>query len=136
MTTVEPCQENQSTWKLILTKLIKLKIKSLKNKIKAQTFTPEEITSILAARENATKLALEKIANNTQEQLAKLKVKYAIPDSIKTVCGYTAIICITLTITFFVLNDSCNLIRFLRAPPPKVKPKPKITKPVYKQARK
>ncbi len=53
------------------------------------------------------------IKNNTKVQLAALKLKYAIPDIIKTICGYIAIGSLSFLASLVIVNECVNFFNFL-----------------------
>ncbi len=104
------------------------------NSLKA--YTESEIQSIEASRNKAAALKIEQIRNNTKLQIEALKVKYAIPDAIKTTSGFTAIISLGALALFVVFTDSLKYV-FLKNKKPAVnKIQSKQEKPLYVQQRK
>jgi hypothetical protein len=81
-------------------------------------------------------LKIEQIRNNTKLQIEALKVKYAIPDAIKTTSGFTAIISLGALALLVVFTDSLKYV-FLKNKKPAVnKVQSKKEKPLYVQQRK
>jgi hypothetical protein len=77
-------------------------------------------------------LKIEQIRNNTKLQIEALKVKYAIPDAIKTTSGFTAIISLGALALFVVFTDSLKYIFLKNKKNPAVnKIQSKKEKPLY-----
>jgi len=57
-------------------------------------------------------LKTAQIKNNTKVKLAALKVKYAIPDTIKTTCGYIAIGSLSFLASLVIINECVNFLNF------------------------
>ena len=76
-------------------------------------------------------MKIEQIRNNTKLQIEALKVKYAIPDAIKTTSRFTAIISLGALALFVVFTDSLKYV-FLKNKKPAVnKIQIKKEKPLY-----
>ena len=73
----------------------------------------------MAAIEGRNKIAksqqekLAQIEMRKKEALAKLNVKYATADKVKTIFGYIGIICLCLLWSGIILNDLVKLVIFL-----------------------
>ena len=82
-------------------------------------YTDEEIQYIVTSWNEAAAIKIEQIRNNTKLQLEALKVKYAIPDAIKTTSGFTALISLSALALFVVFTDSLKYV-FLKNKKPAV----------------
>ena len=98
-----------------------------------KAFTEEETKLIVTSRAEAAALKIAHIKNNTKLQLETLRVKYVIPDTIKTTCGYIAIGSLSSLATLVILNECFNLFKYVFDKKKLVKKQNnKITpKPVY-----
>ena len=99
-------------------------------------YTESEIQSIVASRNEAAALKIEQIRNNTKLQIEALKVKYAIPDAIKTTSGFTAIISLGALALLVVFTDSLKYIILKNKKPAVNKIQSKKEMPLYVQQRK
>jgi len=81
-------------------------------------------------------LKIEQIRNNTKLQIEALKVKYAIPDAIKTTSGFTAIISLGALALLVVFTDSLKYIILKNKKPAVNKIQSKKEMPLYVQQRK
>ncbi len=91
----------------------------------------------MASRNEAAALKIVQIRNNTKLQLEALKVKYAIPDAIKTTSGFIAIGTLISLALLIIVIECINLFKYLFGKEKKVnvnKPKSNkkpMAKPVY-----
>ena len=99
-------------------------------------YTESEIQSIVASRNEAAALKIEQVRNNTKLQIEALKVKYAIPDAIKTTSGFTAIISLGALALLVVFTDSLKYIILKNKKPAVNKIQSKKEMPLYVQQRK
>ena len=91
-----------------------------------------EIETIVTERNEAAALQIAKIKNNTKNQIESLKLKYAIPDAIKTTSGFIAIISLGTLALLVVITDSLKYL-FCKNKKPEVKKKMDIKiKPLLK----
>ncbi len=100
-------------------------------------YTDEEIQYIVTSWNEAAAIKIEQIRNNTKLQLEALKVKYAIPDAIKTTSGFIAIGTLGSLALLIIIIECINLFKYLFGKEKKVnlnKPKRNkkpMAKPVY-----
>lgn len=100
-------------------------------------YTEEEIQSIVTSRNEAAKIKIEQIRNNTKLQIEALKVKHAISDTIKTTSGFIAIGALGSLALLIIVIEGINLFKYLFGKEKKVnvnKPernKKPMEKPVY-----
>jgi hypothetical protein len=100
-------------------------------------YTDEEIQSIVTSRNEAAKIKIAQIKNNTKLQIEALKVKYAVSDTIKTKSGFIAIGALGSLALLIIVIECINLFKYIFGKEKKVnvnKPKKnkKLTKkPVY-----
>jgi hypothetical protein len=91
----------------------------------------------VTSRNEAAELKIAQIKNNTKLQIEALKVKYAIPDAIKTTSGFIAIGTLISLALLIIVIECINLFKYLFGKEVKVnvnKPKNNkkpIKKPVY-----
>jgi hypothetical protein len=91
----------------------------------------------VTSRNEAAELKIAQIKNNTKLQIEALKVKYAIPDVIKTTSGFIAIGALVCLASLLIINECFNLFKYMFGKEVKVnvnKPKrnkKSIKKPVY-----
>ncbi len=70
-----------------------------------KAYTESEKISIVTARNEAAASQIAQIRNNTKNQIEALKVKYAIPDTIKTTSGFIALISLGTLALLVVFTD-------------------------------
>jgi hypothetical protein len=97
-----------------------------------KSYTESEMISIVTARNEAAASQIAQIRNNTKNQIEALKVKYGIPDTIKTTSGFIALISLGTLALFVMFTDSLKYL-FCRnkAGDDFAKPKNKKIKLVY-----
>jgi hypothetical protein len=131
---LESCQE--MTTKILFQTLIEKFLLNI-NPFFIKVYTKEEIQSIVTSRNEAAELKIVQIRNNTKLQIEALKVKYAIPDAIKTTSGFIAIGAFCSLALLIIINECFNLFKFIFGKEVKVnvnKPKNNkkpMVKPVY-----
>ena len=75
-----------------------------------KAYTESEKISIVTARNEAAASQIAQIRNNTKNQIEALKVKYAIPDTIKTTSGFIALISLGTLALLVVFTDSLKYL--------------------------
>ncbi len=73
-------------------------------------YTEDQVQAIVTSRNEAAALKIVQIRNNTKLQIEALKVKYAIPDAIKTTSGFIAIGTLGSLALLIIINECINLL--------------------------
>jgi hypothetical protein len=63
-------------------------------------------------RTESAAIKIAQIKNNTKFQIEALKVKYAIPDAIKTTSGFIAIGTLGSLVSLIIINECINLFKY------------------------
>jgi hypothetical protein len=78
-----------------------------------KAYTQAEIKAIVTERTESAAIKIAQIENNTKFQIEALKVKYAIPDAIKTTSGFIAIGTLGSLVSLLIINECINLFKYM-----------------------